>query len=78
MSAQPAQSPVDSPSMASVLFAKSFAAKPSTGRTPSGDTPMCAARPVFGKLALPLVAFGLLVDTVLDLALHKHSLSTDV
>ena len=47
--------------MASVLFAKSFAAKPSTGRTPSGDTPMCAARPVFGKLALPLVAFGLLL-----------------
>ena len=48
--------------MASVLFAKSFAAKPSTGRTPSGDTPMCAARPFFGKLRLPLVVVvGLLL-----------------
>ena len=62
MSAQPAQSPVDSPSMASVLFTKSFAAKPSAGRTPSGDTSMCAARSFFGKLRLPLVVVvGLLL-----------------
>ncbi len=41
--------------MASVLFATPSAAKVSARRTPLGDTPMCAARQVFGKLGLLVV-----------------------